>query len=408
MKKVLIINSASLFPTTMMSQRRALSQIFSLAKSINLLVDVLTFYKNENQRKSSEEGFHEKVNNLFNLPAINSDVNKLRKNLVNLQIQLKYYLLGHRTDVSKYSSNYYIHTINKIIDKDKYDVVISHYWFGSFFLRGKLKHKPIIMIDIHALVEEDIALNNNGLFFTNNHQLEIKKLGNSLKFQKELFKHCDYLIPNAASQVKILKEDYPENKYIYCPNGQELEYFTKKINPEYDSNTVLFYGSLGGKQNISAFDLFYSNVWPLILEKKPDSKLLILGNNPSEQIKALHNGENIIVTGYVEDVTDYISKACCMVLPMNLGVGFRGRVVEVMASGVPVIGNHNALDCIGIENEVNGFITDNYDLMVDYAIKLINDKTYRKKISDNALQFVLSNYTVENTYGKLAEKIAAL
>lgn len=408
MKKILIINSASLFPTTMMSQRRALSQIFALANSNELIVDVLTFYKNENQRKSSEEGFQGRVNKFFNLPSINNDGNKLRKNLVNLQIQLKYYLLGHRTDVTKYTSSYYIHTINNIIDKEKYDVVISHYWFGSFFLRGKLKYKPIIMIDIHALVEEDIALNNKGHFFTNNQQLEIKKLGNSLKFQKELFKHCDYLIPNAASQVKILKEAYQGNKYIYCPNGQDLEIFTKKIHPEYDTNTVLFYGSLGGKQNISAFDLFYSNVWPLILKKKPDSRLLVLGNNPSEHIKALHNGENVIVTGYVEDVTDYISKACCMVLPMNLGVGFRGRVVEVMASGVPVIGNHNALDCIGIEHEVNGFITDNSDLMADYAIKLINDKTYRKKISNNTLQFVLSNYTIENTYGKLAKFISTL
>jgi glycosyltransferase involved in cell wall biosynthesis len=407
MKKILVINSASLFPTTMMSQRRAISQILSLSKSDNLAVDVLTFYKNEEQRKSSEDGFNDKVNKFYNLPAINHDGNKWRKNLTNLQIQLKYYFLGHRTDVSKYSSNYYIHSINKIIDKEKYDVVISHYWFGSFFLQGKTKHKPIIMIDIHALVEEDIALNNNGLFFTNNHQLEIKKLGNSLKFQKELFKFCDYLIPNAASQIKILKENYPENKFIYCPNGQDLEQFRQKMSPQYDSNTVLFYGSLGGKQNISAFDIFFKNVWPLILEKKPDSKLLILGNNPSGQIKQLHNGKNITVTGYVEDVTDYISKACCMVLPMNLGVGFRGRVVEVMASGVPVIGNHNALDCIGIENEVNGFITDDFNLMAEYAIKLMSDKPYRKQLSENSLEFVLSNYTVENTYGKLADYISS-
>lgn len=408
MKKVLVINSSSLFPTTMMSQRRAISQVFSLAQSEKLKVDVLTFYKNESQRKATDEGFKGKVNKIFNLPAINYDGNKWRKNFVNLQIQLKYLLLGHRTDVSKYSSAYYIRKIAQIIEKEKFDVVISHYWFGSFFLRKKTRHKPVVMIDIHALVEEDIALNDKGLFFTNNPRHEIKKLSNSLMFQKELFKCCDYLIPNAISQVKILLADYPQNKYVYCPNGQELEQFSRKINPEYDTNTILFYGSLGGKQNISAFDLFYYNVWPLIQEKKPEAKLLILGNNPSAQIRQLHDGKKIMVTGYVEDVTDYISKACCMVLPMSLGVGFRGRVVEVMASGVPVVGNHNALDCIGIENEVNGFITDEYGLMAEYALKLMNDNLLRNKVSENALQFVMSNYTIENTYGKLASFISSL
>lgn len=407
MKKVLIINSSSLFPTTMMSQRRAISQIFSLAESNDLVVDVLTFYKNEKQRFASEEGFLGKVNKFFNLPAINHDGNKLTKAFANLQIELKYYFLGLRKDISKYSSKYYTHKIANIINKEKYDVVISHYWFGSFFLREKLIHNPITMIDIHALVDEDIALNDNGLFFTDNHKLEVKKLKNSLKYQNELSKYADVVIPNAASQVKILKEVYPELDYFYCPNGQDLSIYTSKISETYDPNTILFYGSLGGKQNLTALELFYNNVWPIIVEKKPESKLLVLGNNPPNWITQLHNGKNITVTGFVDNVTDYISKTCCMVLPMSLGVGFRGRVVEVMASGVPIVGNHNALDCIGIENEINGIITDDYTKMAERAIKLMNDKVYRKKLSENSIKFVVENYTIENTYGKLAEFIAS-
>ena len=48
-----------------------------------------------------------------------------------------------------------------------------------------------------------------------------------------------------------------------------------------------------------------------------------------------------------------------MILPMSIAGGFRTRVVEVMAMGVPVIGTHNALDCLEMENGIHGFITDN-------------------------------------------------
>lgn len=403
MKKILIINSINLYPATMMSQIRALNQIFSLAESKDLKVDVMTFYKNENQRKLSEEKFRNRINKFYNLPSINHDGNWIQRKIVNLKIHLKYYLLGIRHDVTKNSSKYYVNTITKIINKEQYDVVISHYWFGSFFLRGKLNNNTIKIIDIHALVEEDIALNENDLFFTNNKRLEKKKLKNSLKYQKELFKYVDYVIPNAVSQVHILKKNYPEIPYFYCPNGQDLSDF--RVSESYDTDTVLFYGSLSSKQNISAFELFYKNVWPIICEKNSHAKLLIVGNNPPEWMKDLTIQSNITVTGYVDNISEYISKTCCFILPMNLGVGFRGRVIEVMATGVPVIGNHNALDCIGLEHGKNGFVTDNYEEMANYALRLMSDKEFRKRLSDNTIEFAFENYTIERTFGKLGEFI---
>jgi glycosyltransferase involved in cell wall biosynthesis len=92
-----------------------------------------------------------------------------------------------------------------------------------------------------------------------------------------------------------------------------------------------------------------------------------------------------------------------MVLPMNLGVGFRGRAVEVMSLGVPVIGNHNALDCIGITNCVNGFISDDYGEIAGYALKLSNDSEYRLRVSKNTLDFIRNNFSIGSTYGKLSE-----
>ena len=92
---------------------------------------------------------------------------------------------------------------------------------------------------------------------------------------------------------------------------------------------------------------------------------------------------------------------------MDIGIGFRGRVVEVMGLGVPVVGNHNALDCIGLKHGVNGFITDDYDAMAEYTLKLIQDASFRAKISEEAIKFIDENYSISKTFDKFSGDIAS-
>jgi len=245
-------------------------------------------------------------------------------------------------------------------------------------------------------------LNSKGFYYTKNSIKEKKQVKKKLKLQKKVFGSCDIVIPNSITQIKLLKENYPSLEYFYCPNGQDFSLFNLKKDIIYDRNTVLFYGSMGGEQNIGAFKLFYKNVWPLILKENKLAKLLIVGNKPPNWIKILGKKENITVTGFVEDPISIILRACCMVLPMDIGVGFRGRIVEAMIAGVPIVGNHNALDCIRMENKIHGYITDDYSLMAEYALKMMRDDSLRNEISGNAYQFVQDNYSIEATFKKLS------
>ncbi|MEJ0106420.1 MAG: hypothetical protein WDO19_29465 [Bacteroidota bacterium] len=45
----------------------------------------------------------------------------------------------------------------------------------------------------------------------------------------------------------------------------------------------MFYGNLGDDQNILAFNRLWDNIFPLIKKEKPDTQLLVVGNNPTEE-----------------------------------------------------------------------------------------------------------------------------
>jgi glycosyltransferase involved in cell wall biosynthesis len=87
---------------------------------------------------------------------------------------------------------------------------------------------------------------------------------------------------------------------------------------------------------------------------------------------------------------------------MEIAAGFRSRVVEVMAMGVPVLGTHNALDSIGFYNGIDGIIEDNNELLADFAVRLLKDCSLLERMSKAAQIFIDKNYDIEATYGKLS------
>ncbi|NUN24949.1 MAG: glycosyltransferase [Candidatus Jettenia caeni] len=88
---------------------------------------------------------------------------------------------------------------------------------------------------------------------------------------------------------------------------------------------------------------------------------------------------------------------------MKIGGGFRTRLIEVMASGVPVIGTYIGVDSLAFENDVHGYISDDYNILTHKAIELLRNDEKRQHMGIECKKFVESHYTTEKVYGKLSQ-----
>jgi glycosyltransferase involved in cell wall biosynthesis len=73
------------------------------------------------------------------------------------------------------------------------------------------------------------------------------------------------------------------------------------------------------------------------------------------------------------------------VAPIELGTGFRGKLLEAKACGLSIVATR--LATFGM-NPVNGrdmFIADDYDVFSERVIMLLKDAELRKRIGMNAL-----------------------
>jgi len=96
---------------------------------------------------------------------------------------------------------------------------------------------------------------------------------------------------------------------------------------------VLFFGSLDYKPNQEAVEIIEKKIAPEIYKKNQNIKFLIVGRNPPKNIQS----PNIIFTGFVDKVEDYINASDIVIVPLLSCGGIRTKILESLACGKKVI-----------------------------------------------------------------------
>jgi glycosyltransferase involved in cell wall biosynthesis len=90
--------------------------------------------------------------------------------------------------------------------------------------------------------------------------------------------------------------------------------------------------------NVEAALWFSEQVWPRVIERRPDARLSIVGSRPTNAVVALASHDRTIeVTGHVPDVRPYLWNAALAVAPLLTARGVQNKVLEAVAAGLPTV-----------------------------------------------------------------------
>lgn len=103
-------------------------------------------------------------------------------------------------------------------------------------------------------------------------------------------------------------------------------------------SSLLFVGSFTHQPNRDAVLWFAREVFPLVRKMRPDITWTVVGRNPPKEITDLA-GNGIIVLNDISDdqLAVLYQSAKIVVAPLRFGAGVKGKVVEAMCMGTPVI-----------------------------------------------------------------------
>lgn len=400
-KRILIINPGPLFPITMASQDRVVEMIKRLSNDHEIFL--ATLVRTETESIQTKNYFNEIGVIFYPIRTINDTFLKRLISKLLYKIQYPFFSLSRRYF---YWGNFYIvNQLRKIILSNNFDIIQIEHWY-----QYKIFRKTPSSI-IKVLSSHDILFEKKMLEFRNRYQdkvpwLKKRELKKYEKNELNSYLISDLVITISNSDSNKLNEILPQVNQLVIPIGKDILYTINTYNP--NGKTILFYGSMGGLQNIIAFDRFYEKIYHRVLSSISDVKLLVVGANPPKHILDLHNGESVIVTGYMADPIPRVSQATVMILPLSTAGGFRGRVTDTLSVGIPVVGTHNALDCVDYPESLQCLISDDDEVLSNILIRVLTDSSYSLELSRESLTFVRKEYSVESTYGKLSKHYSNL
>ncbi len=162
------------------------------------------------------------------------------------------------------------------------------------------------------------------------------------------------------------------------------------------SRQILFVGNFNHAPNRDAILTFAHDIFPE-LYRQLGVRLLIAGNNPTEEIAQLASIPGVEVLGWVPDLNPIYRNILAAVAPLRYGAGIKGKITEALSMAVPVIATPEALTGMEavIENEAvliapisdpNGWVT---------AVNKLLDPPFWKSISRKAWATCLTLYSSE-------------
>lgn len=130
------------------------------------------------------------------------------------------------------------------------------------------------------------------------------------------------------------------------PNGVDLTMFDLDRAVGREPATLVMSGKMSYHANVTMTLYMARAIMPHIWARRPDTKLLIVGKDPTREVLALGENPAITVTGTVDNIHPYLQKATAAVAPITYGAGIQNKVLEAMACATPVVSTPQAVSAL--------------------------------------------------------------
>ncbi len=283
-------------------------------------------------------------------------------------------------------------TIAAMVARDHYDFVIGEYSAMGQFIHKNPKLPPVRrIVSVHECyyLARSMAFRHDR--FSLSGARELIHLKGLKQYEMAMYRAADKVLTLTPEGKEELLEIDPDLDIGVVPHGVDVDYFSF-TDPEESEPSIVFVGNYPHYPNVDAVLYFHQEIWPRIKEKYPDIKFYVVGREPTPEIRALASEGNIIVTGEVDEVLPYLKKGRLFICPVRLGGGFRGKILEAMSVGRPVVSTALGAEGVPVKNRENIAVADDPAGFAAAVIELLGDKAMYGKIARNARALVEEKY----------------
>ena len=202
----------------------------------------------------------------------------------------------------------------------------------------------------------------------------------------------------------------PSERIWVLPNGANVGFFNADEWPAQPTGqpTALFCGALDYTPNTDGLAWYFAAIHPQVMARCPDFKVILVGKNPSDEVRRYAALPGVDFAGEVPDVRPFYQKAWLQIVPLRIGGGTRLKIAEGLAMANPVVSTTLGAQGLDLNHDEHLLLADTPEDFAVAMLRYVNDAGLRRSQALAGRARILERYTWSALGTRLAERLNSL
>jgi glycosyltransferase involved in cell wall biosynthesis len=221
------------------------------------------------------------------------------------------------------------------------------------------------------------------------------------RFERWAYSAATRTVAVSPEDAALVRNHFGAARVDVVDNGVDTEYFHPR-NAQRDPFRILFLGSLDWRPNLDGVRLLLDNIFPQVRAQEPRARLVVVGRNPPEWLRQLTaQRAGIELHANVADVRPFLWQAGVLAVPLRIGGGSRLKILEALATGLPVVSTRIGAEGLALEADRHIVVADGPEAISEALLRAMSDPAPMRAMAECGRERVLECYD----WDALAERL---
>jgi len=271
---------------------------------------------------------------------------------------------------------------------------------SSVLLRGLPLPEAVPIIGDTHNVEFDVLARTSVLADTFARRQYARLQANSTYREERRCAHkVNLLFATSERDRRVFERELNVHKIAVIPNGVDIiEFAPPALGGQ--PGTILFAGLMSYYPNQQAIKWFLDAVFPHVLAKTPNARLIVAGANPPGWLLA-RTSSFVEVTGSVPDMRPFFERSRVVIAPLMIGGGTRVKILEAQAMARPVVSTSLGAEGLDVVDGQSILLADDAESFATKINALLTSPDLASIIGRNGHVHAVANYD----WNKIGERL---
>jgi glycosyltransferase involved in cell wall biosynthesis len=221
-----------------------------------------------------------------------------------------------------------------------------------------------------------------------------------LRAERRACRRADWLLVNSQEVADGLPRRVPRERVAIAPLALDPAHYEPSAQLERPVAGLI--GTASWPPTANAVRRLLERVWPLVLERRPDARLILAGAGmEAAAFGAQADQAGVEWRGSVPSASDFLRELGVLLYPLTAGSGAKVKVLEALALGVPVVSTREGAEGLG---DLGGVVVEEDDLRLAQAtVALLEDPDARRAAGARARASFIAHHTPVPAAGPVVE-----